>query len=139
MSKLSKELMQVAGIRPKLKLGIKQTGGGVLSTGPHRVKFIADKVIQGKDRRTGKDCEYVRYLFEENGEQKIYETRKIGKDGQLSYFVQHFADITEGDEVILTMKKAGAINYIEVMPVKDTTEVEVEEDEGMEELDEAIT
>jgi hypothetical protein len=129
MSKLSKELMVSMGVKPKLKLGIKQSGGGVKSTGAHKVKFVADKVVTGKDIK-GHECEYVKYLFTENGEDKVYQTKKLGKDGGLSYFVQAFADIEIGDEVILEMKKSGATNYIEITPVKGTSTIETDEDDG---------
>jgi hypothetical protein len=133
MSKVSKELVLAAGIIPKLKLGIKGEKG-VISTGPHRVKLLADKVVPGKDYKTGKEIEYVRYLFEENGEKKTYETKKLNDKGDLSYFVQHLAEIEEGSEVILEMQKRGIKNFISVTPLMNKTEIEVE-DEDEEEVD----
>jgi len=128
MSKISKELVLAAGIIPKLKLGIK-TKKGVVSTGVHRVTMVADKIVTDKDPRTGKDVEYVRYLFEENGEKKRYQTKKLNENGELSYLVQHLAEIEEGKEVYLEMQKRGIKNFISVIPVEQGTEIEVEDEE----------
>lgn len=127
MTKISKELLTAAGIIPKLRLGIK-TDKGVTSNGAHRVKLLADKLVSEKDQRTGQDIEYVRYLVEENGEKKRYQTKKLNQNGELSYLVQRLAEINEGDEVILQMKKRGIKNYIEVIPVKGD-EIEVEDED----------
>jgi len=131
--KNSKELLKLAGILPKLRLGIKQSGGGVKTTGSHRVKIIDDKIIKKPDS-TGKELEYVRYLIEENGEKKIYDTKKLDKNGQLSYLVQRFAEINEGDEVALEMKKTGMKNYIEVIPLNNPSNIEIDEDEDEENI-----
>src|SRR3990167_5036108 len=111
--KNSLKLLKRAGIMPKLRLGIKLPKGGVKTTGPHRVKILEDKVIRKPDN-TGKEIELVRYTVEENGEKKVYDTKLKSKDGQLSYLVQRFAEINEGDEVIMEMEKQGIKNYIKV-------------------------
>ncbi len=134
--KISKKLLQNAGIFPKLRLGIKQSGGGVKSSGSHKVKIIADKIIKKLDQSSGKEIEYVRYLIEENGEQKIYDTKKLDKTGQLSYLVQRFAEVNEGDEVILEMKKQGIKNYIQVIPINNSSNIEIEDDLSNEEQEE---
>jgi len=135
--KTSKALMKEANIQPKLRLGTKKTGGGVVPNGSHRVKMIADKVINGTDPKTGKPIEYVRYLVEENGETKTYQTKKLNDKGELSYLVQRLSEINEGQEVILEMKKQGIKNYIEVSPVVGGESVEVDEDdeEHLEDID----
>src|SRR3990167_5166067 len=115
--KTSKELLAKAGILPKLRLGHKQPKGGVKPTGPHRVKILEDKIIRKPDPTSGKEIEWVRYILEENGEQKFYDTKLKDKNGQLSYLVQRFAEISEGEEVIMEMKKQGIKNYIEITPV----------------------
>lgn len=127
--KTSKDLLKNAGILPKLRLGIKQPGGGVKSNGKHQVKVLADKIVTKPDPGTGKNIEWVRYLVEEGGEQKIYDTKKVGKNGELSYFVQRMAEINEGDEVILEMTKQGIKNYIQVIPVNNQLNIEIEDDE----------
>ena len=127
--KKSKELLEKAGIIPRLRLGIKQDKGGMISTGAYRVKVLEDKILKLPDPRTGKETEYVRYMLEVNGENKYYQTKLRGADGGLSYLVQRFAEIEEGEEVILEMKKRGIKNYVDVIPVKISTSVEVEDDE----------
>lgn len=115
MGKVSKELLKQAGIHPKLRLGIKQEKGGVQSTGAHRVKLIGEKIVKGIDRETGQAIDFVKYVFEEDGELKEYRTRLKHKEtGELQYLVQNMANVDEGQEVILEMKKMGAKNYIEV-------------------------
>lgn len=127
--KNSLELLKQAGILPKLRLGLKQSKGGVKPTGPHRVKILEDKIIRRPDPSTGKEIEWVRYTVEENGEKKVYDTKLKDKAGQLSYLVQRFAEIKEGEEVIMEMEKQGIKNYIKVTPVGSSSAVEVEEDE----------
>src|SRR3990167_3789730 len=132
----SKALMKAAGVVPKLRLGIKKAGGGVIVTGPHRVRILEDRIIKDKDAETGKEIEFVVYLVEENGEKKEYRTKVKNKEGKLNYLVQRLAEIEEGDEVILEMKKMGIKNYIEVTPTKGATKVEhdVEDDDSEDEV-----
>lgn len=133
---ISKQLMSKAKITPKLRLGVK-TEKGAVSTGPHRVKMVGDKIVMGTDSRTGKEIEMVRYTVEENGETKIYDVKVKNKEGQLNYLVQHLSEIPEGGEVILEMKKSGIKNYISVIPVGGSADVETEEhdfDYGEEEV-----
>jgi hypothetical protein len=132
-----RELMTTLGIIPKLRLGSK-TKKGTVSLGPKRVKFVAVKVVTDKDPRTGKDVEYVRYLFEENGQKKKYQTKKLNDQGELSYLVQRLSEIEEGEEVILEMKKAGIKNYIDVLPVGQKVGIEVSDDEIDDEMGEDI-
>lgn len=126
--KISKELLQKAGILPKLRLGIKQQGGGVKSTGSHKVKVLEDKIIK-KPNDKGEMIEWVRYVIEEGEEQKVYDTKLRDKTGQPSYLVQRFAEIKEGEEVILEMKKQGVKNYIEVTQVGQGDQVEIDYEE----------
>jgi len=124
--------MNDMGIRQKLKLNKKLPKGGVASTGPHKVTFKADKEVVGREYKLDDGTvkkDYVRYLFMENGEEKVYNTKKFSKDGSLNYFVQHFADIEVGDEVILEGRKSGLVNYIDINKVSGSTEVQVEDDE----------
>lgn len=127
--KTSKALMKEANIQPKLKLGKKKAGGGVIPNGAHRVKMIADKVVPGTDPKTGKEIDYVRYLVEENGETKTYQTKKLNEKGELSYLVQELSSINEGQEVILEMKKQGIKNYIDVSSVIGGESIQIEDDE----------
>ena len=129
MTRISKELMEKAGIMPKLRLGSKQPGGGVKPTGQHRVKILEDKIIRKSDPSTGKEIEWVRYIVEDNGPQKYYDTRLKDKDGKLQYLVQNLSEIKEGDEVIFEMRKQGIKNYIEVTPVGHSATVEADEED----------
>lgn len=123
----SKEITKAANIIPRLRLGAK-TDHGVVSNGPHRVKFIKDKETKGKDFQ-GKEIDMVAYLVEENGESKSYRIPKFNKQGEVNYLVIRLAEVNEGEEVILEMKKKGIKNYVEVSPVSQTSKVEVEDDD----------
>lgn len=130
--KLSKELMLKAGITPKLRLGTKGARG-VQSTGTHRIKFLEEKILMKPNER-GQEVEYVRYIVEENGEKKQYDTKLRGSDGKPSYLVQRIADIEEGQEVIIEMKKRGIKNYVEVIPVNGSSPASVDDDEFNDEM-----
>ena len=123
----SKTITKAANIIPRLRLGAK-TDHGVVANGPHRVKFIKDKETKGKDFQ-GKEIDMVAYLVEENGESKSYRIPKFNKEGEVNYLVIRLAEVNEGDEVILEMKKKGIKNYVEVSPVNQTSKVEIEDDD----------
>jgi len=110
-------------------------GGGVKSTGPHKVRVIEDKIIKKIESSTGKELEWVRYVVEEDSERKIYDTKLRDKVGGLSYLVQRFAEINEDEEVILEMKKQGIKNYIELTPTGHSSSIEVEEEQGYEDAE----
>ena len=117
--KASKQLLKDANITPRLRLGQK-TKNGVISTGPHKVTIVKDKVEKGTNQ-LGKEIDIVKYLVEENGEHKFYQVPKLNKDtGEIHYLVQRLADIPEGSEVILEMSKIGAKNYVAVTEVGNT-------------------
>ncbi len=121
--------METAGIKPKLKLGVK-TDRGVQSTGPHTVTMISDKIVNGLDRESGKVIQYVKYVVEEDGIQKEYRTRLKHKEtGELQYLVQNLSQIEEGQEVILEMKKMGPKNYVEVRHVDGSKITDEEQDD----------
>ena len=126
--KTSKEVLLKAGLLPKLQLGIK-TPKGVQTTGPHTVKIIEDKIVKKPIREEGDDGFYVRYVVEENGERKQYDTRMKQKGStDPSYFVQAMAGIEPGEEVTLEMKKSGVRNYIDIIR-KSTGHVETVDEE----------
>ena len=127
--KQSKILMKEAKLQPKLRLSKKTEKGGRIPNGPHRVRMVADKILQDTDPKTGKVIDYVRYLVEENGETKTYQTKKLNEKGELSYLVRNLSEIDEGQEVILEMKKQGIKNYIDVSPVVGGESVEMEDDD----------
>lgn len=128
--KVSREILLKAGLFPKLRLGVKQ-GGRVVSTGPHKVKILDDKIIK-KLNAEGVEEHYVRYTFEEDGEKKQYDAHMKAKGGSdPHYLVQALAEVEPGEELILEMKKAGVKSYIEVTRValNETERVEAEEDD----------
>jgi len=130
---ISREIMTKAGLLPKLRLGIK-TGKGVKPTGPHRVKIVSDKLIR-KMNPEGQEEHFVRYVFEEDGQQKQYDAHmksKVGNDPH--YLVQALAEVEPGEELILEMKKAGVKSYIEVTRV-GLNEVEKVEMDDEDEVD----
>lgn len=115
--KLSEEILKKANIMPRLRLGTK-TDKGVQSTGPHRVKFLQDKEAKGTDPITGKEREEVAYLVEEDGVKRSYRVPKYNKKGEINYLVIRLAEVGEGEEVILEMKRSGIKNFVEVIPAK---------------------
>ena len=131
----SKQIVKDAGLHPKLKLLIKEEGKAPVPTGEHKIRLLKDKEVMKKDVTTGKDTEYIRYLIEEHGEVKIYDTRKFSKEtGEVSYLVQKLAEYPENSYVILEAKKQGAKNYISVKPVNTIEDIEVDEEETEEEF-----
>ncbi len=133
---ISKQLVKDAGLHPRLRLLTKEEGKAPVSTGKHIVRLIKDKEIVGKDVNTGKEIPKIRYLVEEKGELKVYDTRKFNKDtGELNYLVQKLAEYPENSMVVLEAKKLGAKNYIAVTPLTTGAEVEVDdEDEDIEDV-----
>lgn len=135
--KTSKEIILKAGLLPRLQLGIK-TGKGVKSTGLHKVKVLEDKIVRKPPQEEGDDGYYVRYVFEEDGERKQYDTRMKQKGGvDPSYFVQAMANVEPGEEITLEMKKAGLKNYVEIIRLSvgevqtaDTEDEDAPDEEG---------
>jgi hypothetical protein len=126
---ISRGVLKQAGLLPKLQLGIK-SGRGVTSTGKHTVKMISDKIIKKPAMEEGDDVHWVRYIVEEDGVQKQYDTRMKQKGGvDPSYFVQAMAAIEPGEEITLEMKKAGIKNYIEIVRTSVGETEMVEDDE----------
>lgn len=106
---------------PKLKLGEKLPGKGVKSTGPHKVKFLAEPTTT-KMRKGGNVVKAFKFIVEENGTLYKYLVPITNEDGEGHYLVEHLKDVKVGEEVILEMKKSGAINYIDVKREGDVTE-----------------
>lgn len=123
----SKAILKTANIIPRLQLGTK-TEHGIVSSGPHKVKLLRDKEVTGTDVN-GKQIALVRYLLEENGEQRIYDVKKLNASGDIHYLVQKLATYPEGSEVIIEMKKRGIKNYVDVQPAGESGSAEVEDEE----------
>lgn len=131
--KTSKAIIKEAGIFPRLRLFTK-TSRGLVSTGSHIVKLVADKEVKGTEFRTGKEIDKVRFLIEENGEKKIYERNKFNKSGDIDYLVIKLAEYDEGTEIILTGAKAGVKNVVNISSVVGGESVEVEDEEHEEDV-----
>jgi hypothetical protein len=126
-----------SGLYPKLKLG-ERRGATVVPTGPHRVKIIEDKLIK-KLNADGVEEYFVRYIFEEVGEKKQYDAHMKSKGGSdPHYLVQALADVKEGEELILEMKKAGVKSYIEVTRIA-TGESEIISDDEQDAPDDVVS
>jgi len=125
----SKDIVKKAGIIPKLKLYAKDAKGVPQSTGPHRVKFIADKEAKGTDPQTGVERDEIAYLVEENGEKKSYRVPKLDKKGEIHYLVQRLAEVNEGEEVILEGKRKGPKNYTQVIRLNGSEVQEISDDD----------
>jgi hypothetical protein len=136
--KTSKDIVLKSGLLPRLQLGIK-TGKGVKSTGMHTVKVIEDKIVRKPVREEGDDGYYVRYILEENGERKQYDTRMKEKGGNdPSYFVQAMANVEVGEIITLEMKKAGLKNYVEIIRTSVGEVERADADEDDDEADAAV-
>jgi len=124
--------MEEFNIIPRLRLFQKQKNAEgkmeTKATGEHKVKMIADKEVEGTDYQTGKPKPQIRYLVEENGEKKIYETDKFNKKGELNYLVRRLGEIPENTEVILKGERRGMKNYVDVKIVLEPQSIEVEEE-----------
>lgn len=131
--KTSKAIIKSAGIFPRLRLFTK-TARGLVSTGAHIVKLVADKEIKGTEFKTGKEIDKVRYLVEENGEKKIYERNKFNKSGDIDYLVIKLAEYDEGTEIVLTGSRAGIKNVVQISSVVGGESVEVEDEEHEEDI-----
>jgi hypothetical protein len=84
------------------------------------VKIVSNKLVS-KMNTAGLEEHFVRYVFEEEGQQKQYDAHikaKIGNDPH--YLVQALAEVELGEELILKMKKAGVKSYI-VSPASAST------------------
>jgi len=113
MQKL-KELAAQLKIHPKIQLGIKQAGGGVNSTGPHKVKFIEEPaVVMGRDHE-GKPRKELRFLLQEGEATYRWNVPILNKESQPNYLVERLIDVEIGDERVLEMRRQGQRNYIDV-------------------------
>lgn len=102
------------------------------STGSHKVKFLEDSVVLGKDQQ-GNPRKEIRYIVEEDGVKYRWQVPILNKEQQPHYLIEQLMEIKVGEEVILEMKRRGARNYILVIRGGGAPEQEeetAEEDEG---------
>ena len=110
----AKEAGKVQERKNWLKLGIKKKEGGIESTGPHKVRFISDKVVKGRDYHTKKERQEVEWEFKENGDKVYYRQPIFNKDNNLHYFVEKMKDFNYGDDLTIELKWVGDKNVIDV-------------------------
>ncbi len=125
---LSRELMAKANILPKLQLMKKDERDVPRPTGPHRVKILEERLLQGIDPETNQPRHLVRYVFEEEGVKRQYDVPCKDKKGDLHYLIQRFAEFQPGEEMILEALKRGPKTYISVTRVSEATEVDEDDD-----------
>src|SRR3990167_5955035 len=125
---ISKEILKKANILPKLNLCPKNENGVPTPNGPHRVRTVSDRLVKGTDNN-GNEITMVKYVLEEDGEQKFYRVPLKNKNDEVHYLVQRMAEIKEGQEIIMECLKKGPKNFIRVTEVGNSTENEIDEDE----------
>ena len=92
----SQELAKEANIKPRLQLGKKLDGGGVESTGAHKVMFVNDRTVKGSHPITGVARPEVEYTFGENDIEKTYNVAVKSDSGELNYFVIRMSEFGSG-------------------------------------------
>jgi len=122
------------------------------STGEHIIKFLDDHSVDGTNFKTRKPEKKMRYTFEEDGVEKIYETALLSlvkdRDGnveknddgsdkvKLSIFVEQMQDFERGDilRANYTPNKGslGGFTKLDKMNMEDGDEEELEEGEDPE-------
>lgn len=119
------EVLKKSGFVPNLKIFVQKEGGGVTSTGPHKVKITkaGNGAVKIKDPTTGKEELHIWIYLEENGQQFKYPVPLMNKEGGLHYLVERFAEIKEGETIIMEGKRSqsGMTNYIEIRKVEERT------------------
>jgi len=125
------KLQKLVSSNPKLKgnkseylqLAVKE-GKAVRGTGPHKVKLIGCENATNKDYQTQEDVKGVNLLFEEEGQSKKYFVPTLGKDGKFHYLIERFADIAEGEELVMEyQRKEGSVRgFISVSSPEDERE-----------------
>ena len=129
----SNEVIKKAGIIPKLQLAV---GTPPVSTGPHTVKLISDKLTRRRDFKSGEEKLAMKYIVEEDGQTKSYTTDLKDGNGDPTYLIQRLAAFAEGTEVIMEYVRKGAKGYISVIPVNPADEPSDGEDDGIDISDE---
>jgi len=129
-----KEKMEEKGIKfesQRLQLGVKQEKGGVKSTGPHTVKILEEpKIGTGKDFMTGKERQELKFLLEEDGDEKTWSFPIYSKDGGPHYLLSRLENVEVGDEIVLEMVNKGGRSFIQVVqPTQDGVDIDYEDNQ----------
>lgn len=118
-----KKAAEKMGIVPRLQLAVQKTDEkgkvlGVESTGPHRLKILADaELTEGSDPMTGRKRQEFHLPVEERGTKKLWVLPLYDRDGKENYKIAKLMDLNIGDEIIVEVRKRGAKNYTSIMPV----------------------
>lgn len=124
-----KNLAKTMNIMPKLRLGVKLAGGGVKSTGPHKVKFLEEPTGVTRRNFEGQQTKQLRFLVEENGEKYVWYVSVMNKDNtDANYLIERLMLVKVGEERTLEMKKMGARNFIEISDADGNAIVPDEDD-----------
>lgn len=122
-----RDVAQAIKLYPRIQLGKKILGGGVLSTGPHTVTFVEEPaVIMGKDHE-GNPRKEFKFVLKEHGQLYRWNVPILNKEGQPNYLVERLLDVEVGDVRVLEMKKRGRNNYVDVSGVGEPSEKEVDD------------
>lgn len=116
---------------PKLRLGEKIPGGGVKTTGPHKVKITAEPTT-AMVNKGGVVSKHFKFIVEENGQQYKWFVPLMNKDASEGhYLIERLMNVEVGEEITLEMKRQGGRNFIEVLRAgeKGAAEEEQEVDE----------
>jgi hypothetical protein len=144
--KKTREQMKEKGVNESgssfLRLGIKKDGGGVESTGFHKVQLVKEPEITKKVHyHSGKEYQVVLFTLKENGKELVWDVPlyKMDKglvvkdeDGNPTeyYLLPNLEPIDVGEFFGLEMKKKGIKNFIEVTyPLNDDTPISDDEEE----------
>ena len=122
-----RDIAEAIKLYPRIQLGKKMLGGGVMSTGPHKVKFVEEPmVILGKDHE-GNPRKEFKFILEESLTRYRWHVPILNKEGQPNYLVERLMEVEVGDVRILEMKKRGRNNYIDITIPGEPTDEEIDE------------
>ena len=127
--------MPLPFLKPAIQQKNEKGNNVVVGTGPHKVKFISDRVINGRDFKTKVERLEMEYTFEEDGTKKRYSVALKNDNGEPHYFIQRMAEVESGDTITLEYKRDGLKGFIDVDRVLGKASGDgipiIEEDEGM--------
>lgn len=101
-----------------LELAKKDERGVIQGTGPHTVKLISGEITK-RDTQFEQGQEGIMLNFKEGDEEKKYFVPMYGKGGKFHYLFERFADIKEGENLIMEFRKKGLKGFIDVQRVDD--------------------
>lgn len=116
---------------PRLQLAVQQASGGVKSTGPHKLKKIADKVEEAWDENAKAKVKTVKVLVEENGEQKKWIFPYYDKSGEVDYKAIRLSEIENGETMVVEVKAGkNGRNYTSISRSDEIPDIQIDDSEG---------